>query len=723
MLPIELDIENFYCHGKSHINFADFNAAVIVGKINGNDKFSNGAGKSTIFAAIKYVLFNEVDTSSLEKVIKHNSDSCRVVFIFQSSLDDQIYKIVRFRGRKTGADVRLFRKARENWEDLTQRTSTETEKEILKLIKINYRTFSNSVLFAQGDVAGIAAMTPRERKTALKEALQLGIYSKYEATVKKKVNELTKEVEKNKTILSTIGEPLKDLQMYVDSLESHKPLFISLRADIREYELRCNSLTEEATTKHNQIADLGEKINNSTKAYLEVEREINLLTQDISKYSFRLSELRNKELEGLKRGKLLFSQIKELKAINIRPEELIKNELSALNDCLVEAHSNYKQLLSKLNDLRIPLSNEATCKYCRQTVEPEFRATCQAAVDKEIFDTENLLSKLKGNVENLQAKHRELEKEQEKTHKAKSLLQSKEFEITKEKKDLESAASLMEEFSGLKVAKEKDLSIKRKLKDELYKNQDSASLKIKSEEMMVEYRKLKEMLTILQANRAQKNEEISQLSNEDAILTHRIEQKEADLKKMVALKEEITNLEYQFTLHQKVLVAFGPSGIPALITHNILDDYQNSANAILDQLRPGLRLQFMTEKEKDKKDKDEGMSDTLEITYFLNNTELEYSQLSGAQKLLVSLALRLGLASIIKNRLGIDLKMILIDEADQSLDEGALEAFEQAIKQLQKDYKILVISHNNDFKVKFNHAILVEQDSQLNSTARVVNGW
>jgi hypothetical protein len=45
------------------------------------------------------------------------------------------------------------------------------------------------------------------------------------------------------------------------------------------------------------------------------------------------------------------------------------------------------------------------------------------------------------------------------------------------------------------------------------------------------------------------------------------------------------------------------------------------------------------------------MADTLEITYFLNNTELEFSQLSGAQKLLVSLALRLGLAAVISKRL------------------------------------------------------------------------
>src|ERR1700674_4480903 len=150
MLPIKLYMENFFCYTKSEIDFTEFSSAVIVGKINGNEKYSNGAGKSTIFAAIKYALFNEVDTSSLDKIIKHNADICKVMFDFQSSLDGNIYIIIRSRGKKPGTDIRLFKQTNNVWEYLTQRKSTETEKEIFKLVKINYKTFCNSVLFSQG---------------------------------------------------------------------------------------------------------------------------------------------------------------------------------------------------------------------------------------------------------------------------------------------------------------------------------------------------------------------------------------------------------------------------------------------------------------------------------------------------------------------------------------------------------------------------------------------
>jgi DNA repair exonuclease SbcCD ATPase subunit len=722
MLPIELDIENFYCHGKSVIKFDEFNAAVIVARINGNDKLSNGAGKSSIFAAIKYVLFNEVDTTSLEKVIKHDAEFCRVIFTFLSSLDDQVYKIIRFRGRKPGAEVRLFRKSGDNWDDLTQRTSTETEKEILKLLKINYRTFSNSVLFAQGDVAGIAAMTPRERKVALKEALQLGVYSKYEGLIKKKILELTKDVEKSQTILTTLGEPAKDIENLKGKTLRLIPIQASFEKDLKEVDKNINSISKEASEHNSLLEGLADKISQIDKANYEVDRDISSLKQDISKYSNKILELKNRENSSLEKGKELFKQLKALKSVELPLEGEANESIGLIRSKLVEAQSDFKQLLSKLKDLQIPLTNDAVCKHCRQPADEEARKACQISIDKEIKETESRLTKTKVQAEALQIEVQKLEKQKETITKTKFLLQSKEHELDQEKKELLSFSSLSKELNTINEEKNKSLAEKLILKKDLEVKQNNSSLNEQAAKIKSDLNKLKIEFEKFRGRKTELSENISKISNEQAVIDHTIKQKENDAIKINLIKSNLKDLEHQFVLHQKVMTAFGPSGIPALITHNILDDYQIEANTILDQLRPGLRLQFLTEKDKKDKD-DEAMADTLEITYFLNNTELEYSQLSGAQKLLVSLALRLGLAGIIRKRLGIDLKMILIDEADQSLDEGALETFEQAIKQLQKDYKILIITHNMQLKMKFPHAIVIDQDNQLNSTARVTHGW
>ena len=81
MLPLRLYIENFMCHNKSFIDFTQFSSALIVGKLENNDLFSNGVGKSTIFKAIEYCLFNQADVN-LEKIIRDDSPSCQIVMDF-----------------------------------------------------------------------------------------------------------------------------------------------------------------------------------------------------------------------------------------------------------------------------------------------------------------------------------------------------------------------------------------------------------------------------------------------------------------------------------------------------------------------------------------------------------------------------------------------------------------------------------------------------------------
>ena len=89
------------------------------------------------------------------------------------------------------------------WKDITGETNKDTEKEIAKIIKINYKTFCNSVLFSNLDLLmGLANLDASKRKLLLKEVLQLNIYSKYEKTAKDKVSEISKTIDKEKTILS-----------------------------------------------------------------------------------------------------------------------------------------------------------------------------------------------------------------------------------------------------------------------------------------------------------------------------------------------------------------------------------------------------------------------------------------------------------------------------------------------------------------------------------------
>jgi DNA repair exonuclease SbcCD ATPase subunit len=176
-------------------------------------------------------------------------------------------------------------------------------------------------------------------------------------------------------------------------------------------------------------------------------------------------------------------------------------------------------------------------------------------------------------------------------------------------------------------------------------------------------------------------------------------------------------LEGKLFLYPTVIQAFSTVGIPNLIIHNILDSLQLKVNTLLNQFKPGLQLSFSIEKTKD-----DSTEDTLDINYQINGRDRYYEQLSGAQHLMVLFSLKLGLYFLLQDELGIDVKFLLLDESDQSLSKGRVDAFAEAIKILQKDFTVLVITHNDHLKDKFTHAILVEQERDV-SCARVVSSW
>ena len=110
MEPLRLYIENFTCHSNSYIDFTQFNSALIIGKVDNNDLYSNGVGKTSIFKAIEYVLFNQADMN-LEKIIRDDTSLCRIVFDF--SINKQEYRVARTRTKKS-TDLSLFQKKNDN---------------------------------------------------------------------------------------------------------------------------------------------------------------------------------------------------------------------------------------------------------------------------------------------------------------------------------------------------------------------------------------------------------------------------------------------------------------------------------------------------------------------------------------------------------------------------------------------------------------------------------
>jgi DNA repair exonuclease SbcCD ATPase subunit len=716
MEPVRLQLENFIQHSKSDISFDDFSSALIIGKIKGSEKFSNGAGKSSIFSAIKYVLFNEIEFSILDKVIRHGEDYCKVIFDFRLA-NNEVWRIQRSRNKTVGSEVRLFKKVNNEWFDSTSRRNTDTEKDIAKLIKVNCKTFCNSVLFSQADLSGLASLSPEKRKLALKEVLQLNVYSKYEAAAKKRAADLAKDIDREKTIASTFGAPVEDIKKFEQELS----LIDKTITDKNERKL----LIEKDYNNEYQFAkEQSEKFEAIKRQAQDALSRQKTLQEEAQKLSFSIKEYENKILLIKNTGKSLKDEVNEIETfitkmndLKYRDKDIVKKDIEDISKTIIDKKSKQISISSEIEELKIPLPTGGICKYCRQPTDLKARDICQEQINAELIVKETDLKSIKLELVQLDLNGKNLKEEISNIENRDHLLSSKKASFEVKNKELETKRSIYNEYATMIDNCNSTLIEKYKELEDIRKNQFLYSPE--------EYAKMKTDLnnTNIKINSIEKvlddmNKEIQALSNNQAVFSHKINERKNDLDKITICNEKISELESKSTILQEVIRAFGSKGIPALITHTILDDFQNETNILLSQFRPGMQAQFSVIKEADSEEKD-----TLNIGYILNGQNVEYEQLSGAQKFISVLSLKLGLAAVMKRRLGAEIKFLLIDEVDQSLDEGSLETFEEAIKKLQQEYKILIITHNNELKLKFNYAILVEQDEKFVSTAKVVNTW
>ncbi len=81
MIPVNLKIKNFFSHKETEVDFTKFNAALLIGNVEGDYSISNGSGKSAIFEAVLWCLFNK----SITGTSRLNLQEYEVIDSFQNN--------------------------------------------------------------------------------------------------------------------------------------------------------------------------------------------------------------------------------------------------------------------------------------------------------------------------------------------------------------------------------------------------------------------------------------------------------------------------------------------------------------------------------------------------------------------------------------------------------------------------------------------------------------
>lgn len=744
MKILRLYIENFMCHEKSFIDFTQFSTALIVGKVDNNDLYSNGVGKTTIFKAIEYVLFNQADVN-LEKIIRDDAPSCRIVMDF--SIDNHEYRISRTRTKKGSTDLSLHVRNAEIgeeidiyhtifpdinfdsytaittlspkfWKDLSASRASDTEKALTKLIKINFKAFRSTIHFIQNDFTGLTTSTPEKRKGILKDALNLIIYTKLEKIAKEKANNLSKQIDKDKVLLDQLGNPELDLQNLRHQLDSFELSLLSKNNTHLSFKTDLSKLNDTLNSLNNSYSNLEGKFSSL------IAREKVLLSEKV-KTETSIKEYSSKKSNVIKYANALIAEIKILKEDQTKLAQLDYSEIDIINNSIEQKKEqvtknniNIQNLLEKHEELKIPMPSDNLCKHCRQEMSKKHKQECKAKIDQEILSCQQLIKDLKLENKTLNEELLKLQQQVNSLNLSKKQLEDINVNISLKNKELQDKREIHDDHLALLSKFNAELTGKVNEIEDVQREIQASSLdeasllKKQIEEIKNKISDLNDKITIL-------TKELAHINSGKAVVSHNIEQKNKDKVKLLDLQKNIVNLEEKFATYPYVIQGFSSTGIPNLIIQNVLDDLQDEANTLLNQLKPGLQLSFSVGKTRD----DGTEVDTLEINYQINGKERYYEQLSGAMKLAVTFSLKLGLSFLLQEIIGTNIQFLMLDEIDQSLDKASVDAFADIVKFFQKDFTILIITHNDRLKDKFTHAILVEQDINMVSRARVVSSW
>jgi DNA repair exonuclease SbcCD ATPase subunit len=718
MQPIRLYIEDFLCHRKSFIDFTQFNSALIVGKINNSDLYSNGVGKTTIFKAIEYALFNQSDMN-LEKIIRDDTNSCKIILDFM--VDEQEYRIVRTRTRKGSSDLSLFQRVLtddDSWKDISGRRAMDTEQDIEKLIGLNFKAFRSTVHFMQNDFSGLATATPEKRKLILKEVLNLSVYSKLEKIAKDKANAISNEIYKHKLQLENLGDPNAEitlnenkLRTVSDDLEFKKSVVAELETELAGIRQLINNMVTQKSLVENNLSML---FSREKTLLLEKSR----LESSITDYTSKKSNINRSAKALIAELNVLKTTFDSLSKVNFSEIDALNAQIQDIKDEIMRHNMIVESNTLKYDELKIPIPNDGVCKHCRQTLTDEHRKLCLAKINSDIIECQTNIKNSRSAVKDLSVKLLALQNKVNDYVSKQQQLNIIGNQIATKKSEIKDKHTIFCEYGELLKKINEELNDKNielaSIKDELEKS--SAD---KLDQIISSIKVEKDKAECIQTKINSLHKEIAGVNDSKAVIIHTILEKQKNLLKKEELEKSLIALENKFKVYPDVLQAFSSTGIPNLIIQNVLDDLQIEANNLLSQLKPGLQLSFFVEKTRS----DGAAADTLDIHYYVNGKERLYDQLSGAMKLSVTFSLKLGVSFLLQKMFGTNIKFLLLDEIDQSLDKASVDAFADIVKFFQDQFTILVITHNDRLKEKFSHAILVDQDINCVSEARVVSSW
>jgi exonuclease SbcC len=257
---------------------------------------ANGHGKSALLDAITWALWGKARAKRDDELIHLGKSEMEVEFTFE--LGGNVYRVLRKRDAAKRGRTLLDLQAQVpdgqgEFRSIAEAGVRATDAAIVRLLRMDYETFTNSAFLLQGKADAFTTRTPAERKRILGEILGLGRFDEYEQRAKEKVREKDQQVAQLDGLLRDIDRELARQPEYEAELAQSKSRVAELSTIVKEAEAALHDLRhEQQTLEHQQdrLRDLDRRLAQAEREVDEIEAQIASTQQRLNLYETSLAQ-------------------------------------------------------------------------------------------------------------------------------------------------------------------------------------------------------------------------------------------------------------------------------------------------------------------------------------------------------------------------------------------------------------------------------------------------
>ena len=669
--PVQFEFSNMFSYGENNLIRFE-NAQGIMGIF-----APNASGKSSLFDAISFCIFDKTSRTFLAKNILNNRKTQ-----FECKLQFQIHEIDYYIHRKAklvnkGTAVKVDVDFWKEEDGIITSLNGEQRRDTNHIIQQYLGTYDDFVLTSlslQGNNALFIDKSQSERKDILAQFIGVDIFDKL-------YNEAYEENRDNATLIKKFKR-----DDFTTTLANVETKLSDKTTEYQGVQQEVNDLKETIETQNTELLSLSGQL-----------VQLNSDLDDIKTLESKLKTLQSKkeELEtqqGLQQAKLIGleeTQIELEEKLDGYDEEDILQQFQLygkLNDELRELTNEIEKIEIKEQSLEERIAHVKSHKYnpeCEICMEnSEGFITAKMSLQSELSQLVNNKAIVVRTRDNVVSQINTL-KGYETIHQEMLSTQQKEAVIFKEISTLHNTISSCE---TLEVRINNDIQQQEKLIEEYYKNEEQIEI---NRQLNSQIRVIKSELNSTKSELDKKDRVLLKLNGEVSTL----KSEKDTIRKRI---KEVEKLEEQFKLYEFYLNALSRDGVSYELISKALPMIEGEVNNILAQI-----VEFGMQLEMD------GKNINAYIVYDDQRWSLEMC--SGMEKFISGLAIRIALINVCNLPRP---NFLVIDEGFGTLDSENLTSLYMLFSYLKTQFDfVMVISHIDSMRDVVDSLLEVKKDS------------